>query len=133
MREFALQLEDEEVEDETTEKRPALWYRELVEKCEMMGAMKHHGCSTMIQKLHKFCDVDTKSRPQMLNRFCLLVISLPTNELGTPYFQQALKVKVKGSRIWDQNGELDWPGASYPVHHFMNAFADYSKIFALNF
>jgi hypothetical protein len=92
MREFASQAEEEEVEEDGAEKRPALWYRELVEKCEALGAMKHHGCSSQIMRLHKYCDVDTKSRPQMLNRFCLLVVSLPTNELGTPYVQKGLRV-----------------------------------------
>lgn len=95
MREYAKQGEEEvdaTVPDDTGEKRPAPWYRDLMDKCEALGAMSHHGCSTALVKLFKFCDVDTRSRPHMLNRFCLLVVSLPTNELGTPHYQQALKV-----------------------------------------
>ncbi|ODM91123.1 hypothetical protein Ocin01_15559 [Orchesella cincta] len=84
--------DDGEVDEEKSllQKRPALWYKNLQEEAEMNGATRHNGCQLMLHKLLKYCDVDMKTKPHMLNRLALFVVSLPTTELGTTQWQQAV-------------------------------------------
>lgn len=85
---------EEEVGDAKAlkEKRPALWYKKLREESEVNGALRHNGCHAELQKLLKYCDVDMKTKPHMLNRLALLVVSLPTTELATTHWQKAFVV-----------------------------------------
>ena len=89
-----LGLPAETVSTTTVERRPALWYRKLRERCDETGATRHLGCSAILLKLFKYCDVDMKSRPKMLNRFCLLIVSLPTTELAKRSWQLAIRVSI---------------------------------------
>lgn len=79
-------------EKDISEKQPAPWFRDLIEICDQIGALKHNGVSNAVHQLLRFCDVNSNSKPFMLRRFCLLVISLPANEIAAPYFQKAIAV-----------------------------------------
>ncbi|CAL8104422.1 unnamed protein product [Orchesella dallaii] len=89
-------IQDSDVDEKSLlQKRPALWYKNLQEEAEMNGATRHNGCQLMLHKLLKYCDVDMKTKPHMLNRLALFVVSLPTTELGTSQWQQAVVVSTK--------------------------------------
>jgi len=90
MRQAMKNVDNDMQVSETTFKRAAPWYRNLTERAEGAGAFLHHGCQATLVKLQKYCDVDVKSRPHMLSRFCLLVVSLPVTELGETYWQDAI-------------------------------------------
>ncbi|CAG7824933.1 unnamed protein product [Allacma fusca] len=88
---FALPEEETPSSSTIGEKRPSIWYRKLRERFEEIGARRHVGCATILANLQKYCDVDMKTKPRMTNRLCLLVVSLPTTELGTRPWQIAIK------------------------------------------
>lgn len=84
--------DEDSAERKMKQKRPALWFKKLKEEAEMNGATRHNGCHTELQKLMKYCDVDMKTKPHMLNRLALLAVSLPTTELGMKHWQRAIVV-----------------------------------------
>lgn len=92
--------EEEDIEKALKQKRPALWYTQLKGEAEMNGATRHNGCHTELQKLLKYCDVDMKTKPHMLNRLALLAVSLPATELGTKHWQRAIVVCDKIENIY---------------------------------
>lgn len=96
--------EDEEDHEQKKlkQKRPALWYKKLQEEAEINGATRHNGCHTELHKLLRYCDVDMKTKPHMLNRLALLVVSLPTTELATKQWQQGIVVSavLKIRQLW---------------------------------
>lgn len=48
---------DDELGDDGGEKRVAMWYRNLIERCELVGAMNHMGCEHMVKKVSLFTTV----------------------------------------------------------------------------
>jgi hypothetical protein len=93
-------------------RRQAMWYRKLLEECANIGAtntgkiisfsrwvktvqfvlQNNVGCQQALQKLLKYSDIDVKSKPQLICRMALLVVSLPTTELGSRPWQAAIQV-----------------------------------------
>lgn len=68
----------------------SFWFEKLKKDAVELGGDKHSMFHDMLEKISQFQNFNTKKVPYSKEKFCLLIISLPTNQLLCPALQEAL-------------------------------------------
>lgn len=91
----------------SSEVKASLWYEDLEEKAHKICG---HGrdITDLLQLIGQHATMDSRSIYQCKAKLCLLVMSLPSNEICTVAFQTAIKFVLEAIMLQDLKNFLDW-------------------------